>query len=768
MQSQIVKFKGKVERAVWESDTFKIYGMKVNKKHYPDIKFNTYGNVSIAGDLPKLSSGIEYEVTGVETDSKYGKQYKVLNIKTDLPTTKEGALAFLKEILTEQQAENIYQTYPDILKIVKEGKEDTVDLSRIKGVGEKSFQKIIRNIKENFELSDLAAKFQGLFSLNVLKKLYDEYTGVQKVVEEIEKDGYKALTQIGGIGFKTADKLLLDIESVCKKNIKNGKPPIVNFSTDNLKVSLQRCKSCMYFILQENESDGNTKMHKADLRAKVLSDIGKDCAMYFEEAIKDSEEFYVDDTNMDIAIKRTYLTELYIANIINDFLKVNTTWDIDVEQYRTISEDVVLTNEQMQVLSGICKNNITILTANAGCGKSMSVKALINLLEDNSKTYKLFTPTGKSSKVLHEFTNREASTIHRGLEYSPELGWGYDKENKLRCDIVIVDEFSMVDVWLCKHLFDAIDTSKTKLLIIGDNAQLCSVGAGNLLHDMINSQKIPTVLLTKIFRYGEGGLMKVATDVRFEKQYLDSSMKGKLTAFGKNKDYIFYDAQSDKIAVNVVSLYKQLLDKGYRVEDIQVLSAKNVGSCGSIELNSMLQKIANENYGSGQSIKIGDTVYYKGDLVMQTVNNYKAEIYDPNSEWFTDAVQKKVTLIANGETGRIIKFEGDKIIIDFDGTKVVYTKHFMQSVQLGYAISVHKSQGSTIKIVILCTPSSHAFILNSNLLYVGLTRMKEKCFHLGDIATVNRAVKKKLNLDRNTFLKDMLKGITHDMCIQKL
>jgi exodeoxyribonuclease V alpha subunit len=435
-------------------------------------------------------------------------------------------------------------------------------------------------------------------------------------------------------------------------------------------------------------------------------------------------------------------------------------WDFDIEKYRKVGE-FELSDEQMQILDVVCKNNIAILNGFAGAGKTYSTKGVINMLKDNNKSFQLMSPTGRATKVLAENTNEHASTIHRGLGCIPPNQWTYNQDHKLRCDIVIVDEFSMVDIWLFKKLLDAIDFKYTKLLIIGDNAQLPSVSCGNLLHDFMEANIIPTVTLNKIFRYSSGGLMRVATDTRCCKEYLTKDMKSKATTFGDNQDYMFIDLASELIPKNVVALYKKLLDNGNSIEDIQVLTAKNVGDCGSVQLNNMIQRIANPNYGSEVNMKVGDTTYYEGDLILQTVNNYNAEIVKDKDDmgWGFDD-EPQTAFVANGETAVIEEIYNTYVIVNFDGIRVKYYRNDMNMVKLGYAISVFKAQGGGFKQVIFCTPQSHAFMLNSNLLYVGLTRMKEKLYHLGTLQTVNQAVKKKANLIRHTFMYKLLREIT--------
>ena len=391
------------------------------------------------------------------------------------------------------------------------------------------------------------------------------------------------------------------------------------------------------------------------------------------------------------------------------------------------------------------------------------------MLKEHHKSFVLFAPTGKAAKVLSAYTNQTATTIHRGLGYNPSCTppWTINKDHTLKCDVVIIDEFSMVDIQLFDKVIDAIDFKTTKLLMIGDNAQLCSVGCGNLLHDFMETNLIPTTTLTKVFRYDEGGLMKCATDTRFCKTYLSSSMKSKMTTFGDNKDYTFVDLASEIIPQNVVALYKKLLDTGCNIENIQVLTAKNIGDCGTTALNNAIQKVANPNYGSEVYMKVGDTIYYEGDLVIQKVNNYKAELdtrylSDEEKEHYDNTDELPTAFVANGESGIIKEIYNSYVIIDFDNICVKYYRTDMNMVGLGYSITIHKSQGSGIDNVILCTPQSHIFMLNSNLIYVGLTRMRKRCFHLGTLSSVNQAIGKKANLTRHTFMQQLLLGIAKD------
>ena len=740
------KFKGVVIRCTYNTPDFKIYAVDVDKDKYKNIKFNKYDNVSILGELSDLTLGIEYEITAEEQTNKYGTSYRVINIRRDIPTTTEGTYIFLSEILTENQAKVLVEHHPDIQK-VRTNDLDDIDLSKLKGIGVKTFEKIKDKIITNFCLMELVIEFKNVLSMNIIKKIYDRYSSIDKLKEKLRTEPYTTLTRISGIGFKTADSIILQLQ----------KDNVIDFRYD-VKTSPDRCLSCVLYLLEENETEGHTKMNLADLRQQCLK-IVPACAEHFVDVIKDDYIYYNKET-MDVSIRRTYETEKYIADtIFSNLNNKNNVWDYDIQKYRIVGE-FELSDEQIQILDVVCKNNISILNGFAGSGKTASTQGLIKMLKCNGKSFKLFSPTGRAAKVLHENTNEPASTIHRGLEYAPPNQWIYNEWQKLHTDIVIVDEFSMVDIWLFEKLLNAIDFKHTKLLLIGDNAQLPSVSCGNLLHDFMEANIIPTVTLNKIFRYSSGGLMCVATDTRCCKPYLNNSMKSKATAFGNNQDYMFIDLASELIPKNVVSLYKKLLNSGSSIEDIQVLTAKNVGDCGSVQLNNMIQRVANPNYGSEINMKVCDTTYYEGDLILQTVNNYEAEIVgDKKEDSFGIEDETETAFVANGETAIIEKIFNTYVIANFNGIRVKYYRNDMNMVKLGYAISIHKSQGGGFKTVILCTPQSHIFMLNSNLLYVGLTRMKEKLYHLGSLQSVNQAVKKKANLSRNTFMQNLLKPI---------
>ena len=697
--------------------------------------------------MQELNLGVEYTVKAKEISDKYGVGYEVINIKREKPTTLAATRNFLYEILTPNQTDTLLEAYPDIVDRIMNNRLDDVDLNKTKGIKDYTFNVIKQKVIENFKLADLVEEFRGLFSLSIIKKLYDKYPSVEKIKEVIRTEPYECLCRLSGIGFKTADGMLLTLEKESKQCKENGKNPILFFGFD-LKPSYQRAKACVDYILNENETNGNTYVKVGELK-KQFEILVPEAIANLPLILKGDNDVIFDRESLSVCRKETYETEKYIAEKIKEGLSINTKWDCDCSKFRSL-DGFDLTLDQCKTSEYMCIYNIVMLVGYGGAGKSSSTQAFVNLLKHYNKSFLLLAPTGRAAKVLTGFTGENAMTIHRGLGYMPPNDWNFNSEHPLPYDVVIVDEFSMVDIFLFKHLLEAIDFNRTKLLIIGDDAQIPSVGAGNVLYDLLCYKKIPTITLDKVFRYGKGGLSTVATDARTQTEYLDKNKKG-MQVFGEDQSYIFMPLQQDGIVDYTVKLYKTLLTKGYSVEDIAVLSCYNVGDYGVIELNKRLQEAVNPNPDA--KIVFGDSEFRLNDIVMNYANDYKAVLY--NEEFLDD---KNTTFIANGESGMVDKIGHNSMVSNYDGTLIYYDKGKLKNIRLAYAITTHKSQGGQFKVVILITPRSHTFMLNSNLLYVGISRAKEKCYHLGEIKTVNNALKKKENFDRKTLLLGFLQA----------
>ena len=734
MNDDIIYFQGYLQRVIYSNEDYKICAFTIDDNLYPIIEKNKYGNVSVAGDMPNILDDIKYNIHAIKENNKYGTTYKVVSISPDKPIGYKQTYIFLSEILTENQAKELYAKYPNIIDDIIKDSSYTPDLKCVKGVGFKTFEKIRDKILENYIFIDLINEYQGLIKLSTLKKMYEKYSSVETLRSQIKNDPYTCMCSLSGVGFKTADKIITNMQN-------NG----YDFGYDIIK-SKQRCVSYILYRLNEEECSGHTYISLTSIKNEVYENV-YECKDYLVEALKE-DCFYLNKELLCVSKKSTYETEKYIADTIKDML--NTTvepYKYNLDDYKEF-DNYALSDEQLKILEIVSNNNISVLSGYSGVGKTTSTNALLQMLDDNNVSYLLLAPTGKAAKVMNYSTKRIAKTIHRGLGYIPPK-WSFNEENKLPYDVVVIDETSMVDIFLFRNVLKAIDISRTRLLLIGDPAQLPSVSCGNVLHDLISSNVIPHVSLTKVFRYSDGGLMKVATDVRNCEEYLHD-ISNKLTHFGTNKDYSFIQSSNEQTTNDVISIYKQLLSR-YKVEDIQVLTAYRIGKSGTIELNHQLQKVANKELDSKPCIKVGETTYYKDDIVIQKVNNYHALIY---TEELMEEVEE--TLIANGDSGKIIDIFNDRIVVDFDGTRVLYERSDMNDVDLGYAISIHKSQGSTIPVVLLSTPSSQYHMLSSNLIYVGLTRMKEKCFHVGDKDIINKVIHKKENFSRNTYLLYLL------------
>lgn len=749
---KIIDFKCVPERLVYNSDEYKIYGCSLNSFEYPNIEVSKYGTATIKGNIQELNLGVEYMVKAKEIVDRYGTGYEVINIKREKPTTLASTRTFLYEILTTTQADTLLSVYPDIVDRIMNDRLDDIDLNKTKGIKDYTFNVIKQKVIENFKLADMVEEFRGLFSLSIIKKLYDAYPSIEKIKEVIRTEPYECLCKLSGIGFKTADGMLQQLEKESKECNKKNEKPILFFGFD-LKSSYQRAKACIDYILNENECSGNTYIGIGDLK-KEFEILVPEAISHLPLILKGDNDVVFDRDLLCVCKKSTYETEKYIKDKIEQGLSVDTKWDCDYTKFRKLN-DFVLTDEQCKTTEYICNHNLVMLVGYGGAGKTSSTQALINMLNHYSKTFLLLAPTGKAAKVLSGFTGEDAKTIHRGLGYMPPNNWSNNEENPLDYDVVIVDEFSMVDIFIFRKLLEAIDFNKTKLLLIGDDAQIPSVGAGNVLFDLLHCNKIPTVTLDKVFRYGTGGLSTVATDIRTQTKYLDKTKPSGVQPFGEDNSYIFMGLNKEKMVEYAVKLYKGLLDKGASIEDIVVLSCYNVGDYGVIELNKRLQKAVNPNPEG--KITFGESEFRLNDIVMNYVNDYKAIRY--NEEFIDD---KDTTFIANGESGRVVKILQNAMVIDYDGELIYCPKGSMKNIRLAYAISVHKSQGSQYKQVIVVTPSSHLYMLNSNLLYVGVSRAKESCYHLGEVKAINTALTKKENFDRKTLLKIFLEDIKND------
>lgn len=658
--------------------------------------------------------------------------------------------SFLSSILlTNNQINEIVREYPNIIGICKDNRINELDVSKLHGIGPYILKVIERKICSNLPYAEVLEVFGGFINLHIAKQIKEKYKLLSEIISEMNKNPYKCLCSLDGVSFKTADSILI------KMSQRNNQLEF-NLPNDFIK-SEDRCLHEILFLLQQNEVSGNTNMN-INLLKKQLQKLVPECFHHFSNILNAGSclrEIYIDKKMNTVSRAKTYFTEKKIADLIKQAITSKIYWDIDTAKFLKIN-DFTLTREQSRTLDMVCRNSISILTGSAGTGKSSSILALINMLKSNNKSFVLAAPTGMAAKVASRYTNTKASTIHKLLGFDViTKSFTYGKNKKLPYDMVIIDEVSMCDIFLFCSLLEAIDFKRTKLLLIGDSAQLPSVGAGNILYDLVNSKVVPVNSLTKVFRTGEGGVLTAATYARTSKSYLSSSLENQ--SVGNDKSYVFIPSSPENIMEKIKKLYSSLLQKGYTSRDILILSSYNKGNLGTNKINEEIQLIANPNCTlKNKNISINNfdgskTQFYINDLVLQTKNNYRATNKQNNIN------DSKFTFIPNGEIGIIKNISSLGVEIEFENT-AIYQKEDMKNLKLAYSISVHKSQGGCAKIVILITPSCHAFMLSSNLLYVGITRATEKVYHLGDTQTVNRVVHKKVDFKRETSLLNILKG----------
>ena len=739
--NRIVEFIGRVIRQTYSSDDYKMYAVDVDREKYPEIKFTKFGNAIIGGNLHSLTCDAEYYIKAEEKNGPKGYKYEVQNIrKTDLKNENDIYI-FLQEILTFNQASELYKHYPNIVDLVISGRSNEVDLNKLHGIKQYTFNIIKEKIIENYALYDIITEFKGVMTISMMKRLYDKYPSIEKIRIEMRSHPYKCLCGLSRVGFKTADALLLEME----------KQGIVKFAYD-LKTSKERCYACMLYFLEENQTNqGNTKMNLLDLR-KQIDKLTPACVHNFVDCTKENEQdIYYNIENGDIALRRTYELEKFVATELVGRL-INNKWYFDINKYRNV-DGLDLSDEQIELLKCVCENNITVLTAPAGAGKSFSTKALINMLKDNGKTFILASPTGKASKRLSEYTGEIARTIHRTLCYQNGM-FTKNEDNQLEADLILLDEVGMTDVSLFAQLLKAIPY-KTKIVLIGDKYQLNSIGCGALLRDLISTDFIPQVNFTKIFRMGKGGVLTACTYIRENHKFITEN---KLTQLGEDKSYTIIPSNADNMNNKIVELYKELLKK-YEAKDITVLSSYNVGKNGSLILNQLLHPIANPNTNAdNECLKVKqdklEVCYYVGDSVISNVNNYQARIY------LGDMVTDETCFVTNGSQGYVVKVfnEGFQkgLVINFDGVDVYYSYADLSMIKHGFCISIHKAQGSQNKIIIFCCPSSHVFMLSNNMLYTAISRAEKYVFHFSDEHTINVAMKKSDSEKRQTMLQDLL------------
>ena len=559
-----------------------------------------------------------------------------------------------------------------------------------------------RTKKTLFEQIEINYAPYGIKLAEHKNKLDMHYDGdLKRFIDDLQANPYHVLIDICGMSFTYADNIIIRYH--------HAKPD-----------AYCRCQYATYAVLQKNEMEGNTRMTDVEL-ARGVNEIAHQTMPHIVDVVKNDPLIHYEPSRHLVSFEQTYKDELLIADHIKARLARHEPVEHNTDQYRH-DGDMELTDEQMSALRMVLDNDVCMLNGQAGSGKTSTTNALIHLLEDMNVSYQLLAPTGIAAKMMRQYTGRPSMTCHMFLL------------NSWKPDYIILDEASICSVHLLAILLSQIGY-KPKLVFIADNAQLASIQCGSLVQNMIDSGLIPRVELTKIFRYNSSGIVTMATDIRHGScDHLTDDFP----------DYLFVPEDKNDPIGQVVEQYDQLIADGYSIDDIVVLCPFNK-RVGADAINAAISA----KYNPNEPVR-KNSVIKLGDKVLNCKNNYH--------------VDGKDDMIANGDVGYLRSVEYDyttktnTVMVEFaDGIKDVGSLSVLKQ---AYAMSAHKSQGSSAKAVIVLIDPMHGFMLSRNLLYTAVTRARERLVVIGDADTIRRGIKVEENTQRNTWLKEMLDNYT--------
>ena len=696
----MIKVVGYIENIIYRNE----------ENYYTIFNINSKGDYYTAvGTMITADIGLKISAELEEVFNKqYGQQYKIINYELGLPIKSEAIV----EILSMKEFKGIGEVLAQ--RIVDNFGEDTFDvilnseyeLLNIKGMTQKRVDALKEAvISKQAELSTfLFLKNNGL-SINNIKKIYKIF-GL-KTIDTLKKNPYIMLEKISGIGFGTCDQLAHSL------------------LFDNN--SSLRLTSAIIYILRQNYYSGNVFVFKNDLLNQVFELINIDLSnnlhdLLLELQIKNQIKFFpTDDDNYKIYLYSAYFVESNLSKILYQL-----------------------------------KDNIHIITGGPGTGKTYNINKIIENANNEGLKIICCAPTGRAAKRMFEVTKFSSSTIHRVLELTPKIDedllddynkvvFNKNELNKLDCDILIVDEVSMVDQFLMFNLMKAIDIG-TIVYLVGDVDQLPSVSAGNVLYDMINSGWFDVKVLNKIYRQSKNSNIP---------QLANSIKNGQLIEFNDSyEDFKFVNSNNDTtINNNIIKLMTNNIPKHFNIDidKIQAICVTKKGVCGTDNLNIVLQDALNPFTDKNNEIKHGNRVFRINDKVMQVVNNYSAEyhIYDDNGLILDSGFG-----IFNGDIGFIISINKDNnsMKIKFDDRIVEYFIDKFDNIVLAYAITVHKSQGSEYDVVLMPMTYAAHQLLNRKILYTALTRAKDCICFVGNKNVFNKMIENKYENKRNSSL----------------
>lgn len=705
---------------------------------------NGEDEITCVGIFSTIAEGENIEATGDYTDHPtYGTQFKVVSFEEKAPEDQEAIERYLgsgaiKGIGLAMAARIVRRFKEDTFRIIEEEPERLVE---VKGISERKAMEIASQVNEKRDLRQAMIFLQQFgITMNLAVKIYNKYG--QEVYGILKENPYRLADDIEGVGFRTADDI------AAKAGIR----------TD----SDFRVRSGILYTLLQASGEGHTFLPQEELTAKTSELLGID-----KEII---EKNYMDlSIDRKIIMKQSgdqvqiYSSSFYYmeANTATMLRELDITYDVadaEIEQrIHNIEKQtgMQLDEHQVQAVKEAVRNGLLIITGGPGTGKTTTINTIIRYFEIEGMDIFLAAPTGRAAKRMSETTGFEARTIHRMLELNGGMegsaGFERNETNPLETDVVIIDEMSMVDITLMNSLLKAIAPG-TRLILVGDINQLPSVGPGSVLKDIIQSEAFNVVMLTKIFRQASTSdiIVNAHKINRGEEVSLDN----------KSMDFFFLKRYEADIIINVVlQLVKQKLPKFVDATpyDIQVLTPMRKGLLGVERLNGILQQYLNPPDKSKREKEHGDMVFREGDKVMQTKNNYQLE-------WeictkFGLTVDKGMGIF-NGDMGIIIEINdfAETMTVEFDeGRKVEYSYKLLDELELAYAITIHKSQGSEYPAVVIPLLNGPSMLMNRNLLYTAVTRARKCVTLVGNDATFNQMIQNTSQQKRYSGLCDRIR-----------
>lgn len=699
-----------VERITYRNEENGYTVIKCKAKNYSDL-------VTVVGAMPDIHVGSVLSLEGFwKIDSKYGRQFSAEKWEETLPATVYGIEKYLGSGLIKgvgpKFAKRIVQKFgKDTLDVIEEQPDLLIE---VEGIGRVRVERIKNSWQEQKEIKNIMLFLQGHeVSTSHATKIFKTYG--RESIAVVKENPYRLADDIWGIGFKTADTIAgkLGIEKDRFIRLRSG----ILYTLNKLSES-GHC-----FAVREQLIDTAVKL--LDVESPEL-EITLDEMFRTEDVIRDEEAIY---------LPPFYFSEAGCAKRLLNLLKAKREIDSDVNlvMEKVIRQTGISYDEiQMEAIRTAFVSKVMVLTGGPGTGKTTTTLGIISAYRESGAQIILAAPTGRAAKRMSEATGMEAKTIHRLLEYKPPEGYQRNEENPLKGDVLILDECSMIDIILMYNLLKAVPEHMT-LILVGDTDQLPSVGAGNVLKDIIESERVPVVRLTRIFRQAQGSRIIMNAHRINKGEPVD--MRG-----GKDSDFFFAEEETNEgIVERLVKYCTVNLPKYYQVDalrDIQVLTPMQRGVTGAANLNQILQQAMNPE---GPALRRGGTQYRLRDKVMQIRNDYDKEVF-------------------NGDIGTVVRvdLEDRELVVNFDGREISYDVTELDELTLAYATTIHKAQGSEYPIVVMPFSMSHFVMLQRNLLYTGVTRAKKVLVLIGEKKAVYYAIKNEKTTERNTKLAGRL------------